>query len=60
MDGKLGYNYLFIIEDDVSKIAFKCLRSLGMYEWVPMSFDLKNVGATYKKAINPIFHDMIS
>ncbi|GKV12333.1 hypothetical protein SLEP1_g23490 [Rubroshorea leprosula] len=34
-------------------------RAIGTYEWVVMPFGLKNVGATYQRAMNAIFHDMI-
>ena len=30
-----------------------------MYEWIVMSFGLKNVGANYQWAMNVIFHDLI-
>ncbi|KAM1438571.1 hypothetical protein ACFXTO_012544 [Malus domestica] len=33
--------------------------ALGIYEWVVMSFGLKNAGATYQRAMNTIFHDLI-
>ncbi|KAM1945529.1 hypothetical protein ACFX13_000507 [Malus domestica] len=59
MEGHTGYNQIFIAEVDVHKTAFCCPGALGTYEWVVMSFDLKNVGATYKRAMNTIFHDLI-
>ena len=34
MDGYSDYNQIFIAEDDVSKITFRCLGALGTYEWV--------------------------
>ena len=30
-----------------------------MFEWLIMPFGLKNVGATYQRAMNAIFHDML-
>ena len=30
-----------------------------MFEWLVMPFGLKNVGATYQRAMNAIFHDML-
>jgi hypothetical protein len=59
MDGHSGYNQIFIAENDVHKTAFKCPGSIGTFEWVVMPFGLKNAGATYQRAMNSIFHDMI-
>ncbi|KAM2773648.1 hypothetical protein COP1_018624 [Malus domestica] len=50
---------IFIAEADVHKNAFRCPGALGTYEWVIMPFDLKNAGATYQRAMNIIFHDLI-
>ena len=58
MDGFFGYNQILIV-DDISKIVFRCLGSLGTFEWLVMLFDLKNVGVTYQRAMNVIFHDML-
>ena len=59
MDGHLGYNQIFIAESDVHKTVFRCPGSIGTFEWVVMPFGLKNAGATYQRAMNSIFHDMI-
>ncbi|GKV34835.1 hypothetical protein SLEP1_g43177 [Rubroshorea leprosula] len=59
MDGHSGYNQIFIAEEDIPKTAFRFPRAIGTYEWVVMPFGLKNVGATYQRAMNAIFHDMI-
>jgi hypothetical protein len=32
---------------------------IGTFEWIVMSFGLKNAGATYQRAMNLIFHDML-
>ena len=53
----LGYDQIFVVKQDTYKIAFQCLGALGIYEWVVMSFDLKNVGTTYLRAMNVIFHE---
>ena len=57
MNGYLGYNQIYIAEEDVSKIAFQCPGALGTYKWMVMPFGLKNTGATYQRAINSIFHE---
>ncbi|KAM2111844.1 hypothetical protein ACFX1R_014418 [Malus domestica] len=59
MDGHAGYNQIFIVEADVHKTAFCCPGALGTYVWVVMPFGLKNAGATYQRAMNTIFHDLI-
>ena len=40
MDGFSRYNKFQIVVDDISKIAFKCLGSLGTFEWLAMPFVL--------------------
>lgn len=52
-----GYNHIFIIEEDVVKMAFQCHGVLGTYEWVVIHFGLKNAGATYQRLMNSMFHD---
>lgn len=59
LDGYSDYNQIFIADEDVPKITFRCPDALGTYEWVVMPFGLKNVGITYQRAMNSIFHDFI-
>lgn len=59
IDGDSGYNQIFIAKEDASKIAFRCPSALGTNEWVVMPFSLKNAGATYHRAMNSLFPDMI-
>ena len=47
LDGNVGYNQRFMAEEDASKTAFICPGSVGLFEWVVMTFGLKNAGATY-------------
>ena len=46
-------------EEDIAKIAFRCSDTIGFFEWVVMTFGLKNAGATYQRAMNYIFHKLI-
>jgi hypothetical protein len=48
LDGNAGYNQIFIVEEDVFKIAFRCSGFVGLFEWVVMTFGLRNAGATYQ------------
>ena len=59
MDGHSGYNQIYIAEKDVPKIALWCPGAIGTFEWVVMPFGLKNAGATYQRAMNSIFHNII-
>ena len=59
MDGNAGYNQIFMVEEDIHKAAFRCPGHLGLFEWVVMTFGLKNNGATYQRAMNYIFHELI-
>ena len=60
MDCFSRYNQILIVEDDISKTAFRCPGSLGTFEWLVMPFGLKNVGATYQRDMNAIFHDILA
>jgi hypothetical protein len=59
LDGNVDYNQIFMAKEDVSKTAFHCLGFVGLFEWVVMTFGLKNAGATYQRAMNLIFHDLL-
>jgi hypothetical protein len=47
MDGNAGYNQIFMAEEDIPKTAFRCPGHVGLFEWIVMTFGLKNAGATY-------------
>jgi hypothetical protein len=47
LEGNVGYNQIFRAKEDVSKTAFRCPGFVGLFEWVVMTFGLKNAGATY-------------
>jgi hypothetical protein len=59
MDGNAGYNQIFMAPEDINKTAFRVPGAVGLFEYVVMTFGLKNDGATYQRAINYIFHDLI-
>jgi hypothetical protein len=59
LDVNVGYNQIFMTQEDISKTAFICPGFVGLFEWVVMTFGLKNVGATYQRAMNLIFHDLL-
>jgi hypothetical protein len=46
-------------KEDVSKTAFHCLGFNDLFKWVVMTSSLKNSGATYQRAMNLIFHDLL-
>jgi hypothetical protein len=59
LDGNASYNQIFMAEEDMSKTTFYCPGFISLFEWVVMTFGLKNTGATYQRAMNLIFHDML-
>jgi hypothetical protein len=46
-------------EEDMSKTAFRCPGFIDLFEWVVMTFGLKNTSATYQRAMNLIFHNLL-
>jgi hypothetical protein len=54
-----GYNQIFMVEQDASKTTFICPGFIDLFEWVDMTFGLKNSGATYQRVMNLIFHEML-
>jgi hypothetical protein len=58
LDGNAGYNQIFMAEEGMYKVAFRCPSFIGLFEWVVMTFGLKNAGATYQRAMNLIFHKL--
>jgi hypothetical protein len=59
MDGNAGYNQIFMAPEDIHKTAFRVPGAVGLFEYVVMTFWLKNSGATYQRAMNYIYHDLI-
>jgi hypothetical protein len=59
LDVNARYNQIFMAEEDASKTAFICTSFIGLFEWVVMTFGLKNAGATYQRAMNLILHELL-
>jgi hypothetical protein len=59
LDSNAGYNQIFKVKEDVSKTVFRCPGFVGLFEWVVMTFGLKNASATYQRSMNLIFHDLL-
>jgi hypothetical protein len=59
MDGNAGYSQIFMASEDIHKTAFQVPRAVGLFNYVVMTFGLKNAGTTYQRAMNYIFHDLI-
>ena len=51
------YHHILMDQEDAEKTSF--ITPWGLYHYRVMSFGLKNVVATYMRAITAIFHDMI-
>jgi hypothetical protein len=60
MDGNASYNQIFMAPEDLHKTAFRVPSVVGMFESVVMTFGLKNAGATYQRAMNYIYHDLMA
>jgi hypothetical protein len=59
MDGNVGYNQIFMAPEDIHKTAFRVPGAVGLFEYMVTTFGLKNAGATYQRAMNYIYHDLI-
>ncbi|CAN6703779.1 unnamed protein product [Malus baccata var. baccata] len=59
MDGNVGYNQIKMAPEDTHKTTFRCPWHVGAYEYLVIPFGLKNASATYQRAMNAIFHDLI-
>ena len=57
MDDFSGYNQIKMAPEDMEKTTFITQWSTFCYKVMP--FGLKNVGATYQRAMVALFHDMI-
>ena len=57
MDAFSGYNKIMMDEQDQEKTVF--ITSQGLYCYKVMPFRLKNVGATYQRLVNRMFHNQV-
>jgi hypothetical protein len=56
MDGFSGYNQLNIVHEDQHKTTF--IYPWGTFTYQKLPFSLKNVGATFQRAMSYAFHDI--
>ena len=47
IDGNACYTQILIAEEDIPKTTFRCPGHVVLFEWIVMTFGLKNAGATY-------------
>jgi hypothetical protein len=52
MDGNASYNQIFMASEDIHKTTFRVPGAVGLFEYVVMTFGLKNAGTTYQHAVN--------
>nr|GLL42125.1 uncharacterized protein LOC109150426 [Ipomoea trifida] len=57
MDGSSGYNQIRMAPEDEELKAFRMPKDIYCYKVMP--FGLKNAGATYQRAMQTIFDDML-
>jgi hypothetical protein len=48
-----------MVEEDMSKMTFRCPGFIDLFQLVVITFGLKNVGVTYQRAMSLIFHDIL-
>jgi hypothetical protein len=59
MDDNTDYNQIFMAPEDIHKTTFRVPGAVGLFGYVVMTFGLNNAGATYQRAMNYIYHDLI-
>ena len=57
VDGFSGYNQIRMAPKDAEKTTFR--TPMGNFYYTIIPFGLKNIGATYQRAMMAIFHDMM-
>jgi hypothetical protein len=59
MDSNASYNQIFRAPEEIHNTAIRVPGVVELFEYVVMTFGLKNAGATYQRAMNYIYHDLI-
>jgi hypothetical protein len=59
VDAAAGHKVISFMDGNGHKTAFRCPGHVGLFEWIVMTFGLKSAGATYQRAMNYIFHEII-
>jgi hypothetical protein len=59
LDGNVSYNQICMIEEDIFKTTFRCPDFIDLFEWVVMTFGLKNADTTYQRSMNLILYDFL-
>jgi hypothetical protein len=57
LDGFYGYNHVLVAKEDIEKTTF--ITPWETYAYARMPFGLKNVGATFQKAMDHAFNGLI-
>lgn len=57
LDACSGYNQIRMNKEDEEHTSF--ITPLGLYCYIVMPFGLKNVGATFQRLVNKIFHRLL-
>jgi hypothetical protein len=60
IDSASGNKVISLLDDNAGyNQIFRCTGFVGLFKWVVMTFGLKNVAATFQRAMNLIFHDLL-
>lgn len=48
MDKYAWYNQHFMVDEDIANTFFRYSRAINLYEWIAMTFTIKNMRAIYQ------------
>ncbi|KAL0288468.1 UNVERIFIED_CONTAM: Transposon Ty3-G Gag-Pol polyprotein [Sesamum radiatum] len=54
MDASQGYHHIMLAPKDQKRVS--CITSVGTFCYMAIPFELKNIGATYQRLVDKIFH----